>query len=598
MGYEKLGSDQAQLAGFGGGVISEEGAVLLSGDSTGEQSLLFGSAALREIQAGVANGDFAIPPLDPLATIVQDGNPLPYWTFTDVNSEGAITAAIVADAGAASGNVLRFTVASGTPTGKSATLTRFIPVASSASRSFSFYAEATFESGTDSTQATATLSCEFYTSDQVTPTGATFASDTFGFNSLQSAIGVTAPDLFAVAPDLTSTTAPADAAYLKLTITIATVATQSDTRTVDLTEVRVAHGLPELILTDKDDPATYQPAYIFNEQGNLSLVASTGENLVVGLNGYWLGSASNTIESGGDINLIAEGDIIGTAANIDLTATTQVNITSDTTNIAATNGVEITTNGVSAGTLTVGAVTAPAGLSLTASGGDIGLRADGSDVIVQDINAANGTNPRILFRDKNNTFYAGIKSGAANVVQILNGSSATDYAQLWAERIYPMNGSTASRYIYDTGSVIGFSSGGDFNGSLNVTGSMVSDAISTTTQTASAAIWVLSSGTTYSLRRNSSSARYKTAITDADEAVLTAARQVRPRHYESTITDEQGATRLGFIAEEVHDAGLTHAVGYDAEGRPESLDSTALIAALWHRVNDLEARLAAIEAER
>jgi glutamate synthase (NADPH/NADH) large chain len=44
---------------------------------------------------------------------------------------------------------------------------------------------------------------------------------------------------------------------------------------------------------------------------------------------------------------------------------------------------------------------------------------------------------------------------------------------------------------------------------------------------------------------------------------------------------------MSFIAEEVHNAGLTHAVGYDAEGRPESLDATALIAALWHRVDDI-----------
>jgi hypothetical protein len=337
---EKYGSDQQQIATLGGGVISEDGATLLSSESFGESALLFGPQALREIKAGVANGDFAIAPADDTATITAD-NALPYWTFTDVNSAGAITAALVADAGAASGNVLRFTVASGTLTGKSATLSRFIPVASSASRSFSFYAEATFESGTNSTQATATLTCEFYANDQATATGAPFTSDVYGFNSLQSPTGVTAPDLYAVAPDLTSTTAPADAAFLKLTITIATVATQSADRTVDLTEVRVAHGLPELILTDKGDPATYQPAYIFNESGNLSLVASTGENLVVGLDGYWLGSVSNTIESGGDINLIATGDIIGTAENVDVTATTQINMTSDTTNIVAPNGVDV-----------------------------------------------------------------------------------------------------------------------------------------------------------------------------------------------------------------------------------------------------------------
>jgi hypothetical protein len=125
----------------------------------------------------------------------------------------------------------------------------------------------------------------------------------------------------------------------------------------------------------------------------------------------------------------------------------------------------------------------------------------------------------------------------------------------------------------------------------------LNDNISTTTATANAAIWVLSSGTSYTLRRNSSSSRYKTNIVDADDVVLEAARRIKPRHYESTIEDEAGATRLGFIAEEVHDAGLTHAVGYDAEGRPETIDSVALTAALWHRVNDLEARLAALEGK-
>jgi hypothetical protein len=78
--------------------------------------------------------------------------------------------------------------------------------------------------------------------------------------------------------------------------------------------------------------------------------------------------------------------------------------------------------------------------------------------------------------------------------------------------------------------------------------------------------------------------------------VLEAARRIRPRHYRSTIADEDGATRLGFIAEEVEAAGLTHAVGYDADGRPESLDTTALIAALYARVDHLERRLAALEA--
>ena len=120
-------------------------------------------------------------------------------------------------------------------------------------------------------------------------------------------------------------------------------------------------------------------------------------------------------------------------------------------------------------------------------------------------------------------------------------------------------------------------------------------AIPTTTATTNAAIWVLNAGTDYTLRRNTSSARYKTNIVDADDAVLEAARKIKPRHYESTIADEAGATRLGFIAEEVAAAGLTHAVGHDAEGRIDTIDPTALIAALFARVNDLEERLKVLE---
>ena len=119
----KYGTNLEGFGAFEGGVNADKGAPLVSTSSDGETALLFGPAALREIQAGVANGDFAIPP-DAAGDTITAENPLPYWTFTDVNSAGAITAAIVADAGAGSGNVLRFTVASGTTTRKSVTLAR------------------------------------------------------------------------------------------------------------------------------------------------------------------------------------------------------------------------------------------------------------------------------------------------------------------------------------------------------------------------------------------------------------------------------------------------------------------------------------------
>jgi hypothetical protein len=184
---------------------------------------------------------------------------------------------------------------------------------------------------------------------------------------------------------------------------------------------------------------------------------------------------------------------------------------------------------------------------------------------------------------------------AANIFQFLNGSSTTDYAYVRAERFYPMNGTTASRYISDNGTSTEFSGGIETNGTITTVGSIVNSSISTTTATANNAVWVFSAGSTYSLRRFTSSQRYKTNIVDADEVVLEAAKKIKPRHFTSLLEDENGATRLGFIAEEVEAAGLTHAIGYDEEGRVETLDSMALIAALFARVNDLEERLKALE---
>jgi hypothetical protein len=557
MGYEKLGSDQAQLAGFGGGVISEEGAVLLSGDSTGQESLLLGPALLREVQAGVANGDFAIPPPDPLATIVQDGNALPYWTFTDVNSAGAITCAIVEDTGSASGNVLRWTVTGSTGTGKSATLSRYVPVIGSRGRSFAYAYDSYWRSATASTAITATLSFEFF--DATLTSAGSGATTAATFTTIGAGYDLSAPEWSGATIDaeFANTTSPNNAAFIKVTITIATIAAVSaGNKTIDLAEVRQIVGGAGLLMPDLTNPSGFSTGAIYQDSGAIQIMPVAGDTL--GLYGR-----------------------LDVSPNVVITAPDGATIYSETTTPTL-------------GTLYVATVD-----NLQ---GDLRLRAAGADVIVQDTNAADGTNPRIIFRPRTGADYAALKSGAVGVMQVLSGSSTTTYGQLWAARIYPMNGSTASRYIFDDGTNTAFS-GSVLAGSITSTGTVTAntftaDTITGTTATTNAAIWVLTAGTTYNLRRNTSSARYKTAITDADDAVLTAARQVRPRHYESTIADEQGATRLGFIAEEVHDAGLTHAVGYDAEGRPETLDSTALIAALWHRVNDLEARLAAVEAQQ
>jgi hypothetical protein len=329
-----------------GGVNADNGAALVSTSSAGETSLLFGPAALREIQAGVANGDFAIAPDDSTGTITAE-NPLPYWTFTDVNSAGAITCAIVPEATAASGNVLRWTVNSGTLTGKSATLTRFIPVASSASRSFSFYAEATFDDATNTSQANAKLSCQFFKTDQTTSTGPEFTSDTVLFSSLTIPNGLTAPRIFTALPNLQDSTAPSDAAFLKLTITIATVATQSAVRTVDLTEVRVANGLPEVIFTDRSFISP--PAYVAYDEGTLRISEGTNNSQI------------DLLPDGGASTI---GILVNTANGINLTSGQTIQLDAPATEVSGM----FTAANIASGVVTVDPVTANAVSSVNVTG--------------------------------------------------------------------------------------------------------------------------------------------------------------------------------------------------------------------------------------
>ena len=157
-----------------------------------------------------------------------------------------------------------------------------------------------------------------------------------------------------------------------------------------------------------------------------------------------------------------------------------------------------------------------------------------------------------------------------------------------------------------TYAVVG-SSGGD----VSLTGADTSVPISgngelqsipnTTTLTTNSARWVLTSGNIYALRRDSSTRRVKTNIVEADDAVLAAAKNLRAVHYEALEKDDDGNVvpsgkhTLGLIAEEIAEAGLGCAVTYDGEGLPDGYDERVILAALLHRVNDLESRLAELE---
>ena len=286
----KYGTNLEGFGGFEGGVNADKGAPLVSTSSDGETALLFGPAALREIQAGVANGDFAIPP-DAAGDTITESNPLPYWTFTDVNSAGAITAAIVADASAGSGNVLRWTINTGTLTGKSAQISRYIPIATSRDRAVTIVPDAYISEGIG-TNAQFKLTYSYVKQDLTTTgTGATGTP-----RSIAGSIGAT------------PTTAPSDAAYVYLVITLETTGTTA-ALTGDLAEVKLRSFFSAFFITDNNDSATYAAAAFEQGGGNL-LIGANGGAGNTGIVGTFSVSGDATFTS----NIGFGGAIYGTTA--------------------------------------------------------------------------------------------------------------------------------------------------------------------------------------------------------------------------------------------------------------------------------------------
>jgi hypothetical protein len=518
----KYGTNLEGFGAFEGGVNADKGAPLVSTSSDGATSLLFGPAALREIQAGVANGDFAIPP-DAAGDTITEENPLPYWTFTDVNSAGAITAAVVASASAGSGNVLRWSVAASTTTGKSATLTRFVPVASSRNRAFAHIPELNTASATNTANASVTITYQYYKQDYTT-TGSS-GSSTATFAVLGTGTNWLNPDL------ATTNAAPSDAAFIYVEIKVSTTGTTpASISTVDITEARVIRGDQTNLFAEYTTPGTYSPTRVRQVNGTLNIEPNGGTgNVTLG---------GDLTVSGNDINL-------GTGFTVSGVGTSAVQFTRNDSG----NRANITVGRVFPGTQTTRYID------------DDGTRTSFSGGI--DVNASSTMTSA--------TFTSTITCTSASGNVSLSGGG--NVLVTGADTTVPISG----------------------NGELQAIAN-------TTTATTNSARWVLVSGNIYGLRRDSSTRRVKTNIVEADDAVLAAAKRLRAVHFEPLEKDAEGNLRgtgqltLGLIAEEILEAGLGCAVTYDGEGLPDGYDERVLIAALLHRVNDLEERLAALEA--
>jgi hypothetical protein len=514
----KYGTNLEGFGAFEGGVNADKGAPLVSTSSDGETSLLFGPAALREIQAGVANGDFAIPPDDGDA-VITDENPLPYWTFTDTNSSGAITCKIVDDASSGSSNTLRWSIAAASANSLSAKLTRFIPVASTRNRAFAYAPEVNTFGATNTANSTIRMQAQYYKADQTTTTGTAIDSGALTFASMGTGSN------YLIGGFTTALAAPADAAFCLVTITVATAAAGAVVAsTIDIPEVRLIRGDQTNLFAEYTAPGTYAPTTVRQINGTLNISPNAGTgNVTLG---------GDLTVSGSDINL-------GTALTV--------------------SGV-----GVSAVQFT---------------------RNDSG-------NRANITVARV-FPGTQGTRYMDDNGAAITFSSSIEVSGSVD-----ATTFYPSSS--------------GFALVGVNGADVSLTGADITVPIAgngelatipnTTTATTNSARWVNTSGNIYALRRDSSTRRVKTNIVEADDAVLAAAKNLRAVHFEPLEKDADGILRgtgqqtLGLIAEEIVDAGLGCAVTYDGEGLPDGYDERVIIAALLHRINDLEARLAALEA--
>jgi hypothetical protein len=159
--------------------------------------------------------------------------------------------------------VLRWSIAPTVfTTSKSAKITRYVPVPASRDRAFVFIPEA-FISTRTGTNFSVTLSYSWATSD-LTATG-TGDSKTIS----------TGATLLSVDTTPLNSAAPAAAAYIYVTLTIATTGTTSGTTTQDISEIRLHRGDQGLYITDTTS-GSFAPARITSTSNVLKFESPTG----------------------------------------------------------------------------------------------------------------------------------------------------------------------------------------------------------------------------------------------------------------------------------------------------------------------------------
>jgi hypothetical protein len=336
----KYGTNLEGFGGFEGDVNADNGATLVSTDSEGENSQLFGPAALREIQAGVANGDFEILPGD-AASAISDENPLPYFSFTD-NSSGRIVAS-VADSTLATGQtVLRFTLTNAINADE-LYFTRYVPVPTSEARTYGNQPRVAIAAATSSANYRITWSAQYVKADQVTTTGTLASASVTGTTMNAAVSGGTTGAEYQLNPNSTGS-APVDAAYLFIKLSVNATGSVASA-TLDVAEIRIDRSQIQYLLTDQSYPDLYGAGSLYLYQGTT-----------------WLTGPSKGVGSEPRINLSGQtGSITIDATEVGRTITlTSASRTGSTVTIVTTSANEFQAGGE----IVVAGITGAAGTSM------------------------------------------------------------------------------------------------------------------------------------------------------------------------------------------------------------------------------------------
>jgi hypothetical protein len=262
MKKQRLGTHVPSLSDATGGLVDDLGSPLINTNTEGGSAQTLGATLRRELVAGVANGDFSIPPAKPTSALPNEDddndNSLPFWTL--VSPGNGVVAKLVQASSAASGYELRFTIkpgaSNGTAGGDGHThyLERYLPVAASRARSFIYQPRTTWScsSGASSANVSIWAEAQYFTREEAAIGSATTGS--LAITGLSQEVGLQ-PSAVAV---------EGDAGFLRYRTGITVTGAISTTETATIREIRMSSGEVQAIFADQSAPGSNRGSISLN----------------------------------------------------------------------------------------------------------------------------------------------------------------------------------------------------------------------------------------------------------------------------------------------------------------------------------------------